>query len=246
MSVVHLRSGSRPFEVSVSPVATVRALREAVASARSELGPLPRLLLQGTPLSDSQLVASVITEGAVVDAAPASPLVQRYAGDLDRDPEFARDLAALAELGFSRSEADGALRAAFGNADRAAQFLMAGEWPAVGEDDALRAFEEIRRLLVRRPRALESVVRTFEALQPDGLGRRYREHPEEIAEWLLLDPKTLDLQGVRSGSPWAAGSVDAAAVRRFVALGFPGEQAEKVLSAAGGDEELAESLLYAI
>jgi hypothetical protein len=90
----------------------------------------------------------------------------------------------------------------------------------------------MRQLLIRNPGALENIVRDYETVEPEGRGPRSPAHPEELLQFLALDPAAFDLDAIRAASPQVPDITsdqftdeDREAVERLVALGFSRERA---------------------
>jgi hypothetical protein len=128
----------------------------------------------------------------------ARGVVEIYSGPLDNDSEFQAGIATLLALGFPRKKCESALRSAYGDLNRAANYLARGRWPKVGGDSWVQAFEDMKLILRRNPAALENVVRDYEQMEPDGLGANYRERPEELVAWYGLDPTPFDFEAVKN------------------------------------------------
>jgi UV excision repair protein RAD23 len=260
------------FTSEFDPQSTISSVKSYVQSTQPQFQSGVDLHFKGRRLADSEVLLaldisdrdfivirpSVRVRGSPprgVETAPAaplgSPIDQRFARRVNR-AKFDADAGQLMDLGFPREECEAALRAAYGNPDRAAGFLVSGQIPR--EPDPLVAgFEEMRQLLIANPGALEHVVRLYEIIDPE-TGVRYRNHAEELVQDLTLDPQAFDLAAVR-GSRYSIveKAIDALsveerrAVERLQAAGEFGQQIViKVFYAADKDEALADSLLFSI
>jgi UV excision repair protein RAD23 len=113
------------------------------------------------------------------------------------------------------------------------------------------AFKAIREMLRTDPSAIKSIIRNFEQTEPDNLGRQYRQHPEELIEWMGIDPTPFDFDAIRNERPVNRANVtltddDRQAIKRLVALGFPEERVIPIYLAAGRNETVAANMLLGV
>lgn len=121
------------------------------------------------------------------------------AGDIENSPEFRANLQSLIELGFEQSQCEAALKAAFGDVDRAAEYLFNGSIPEAGDDNGPPpdGVYQIGQLLSAYPGALENVIRALEQQNPNA-GALFRQQPEIFLSELGLDPSRFDCDSVRN------------------------------------------------
>ena len=121
----------------------------------------------------------------------------------EQTQEFQDGVQSLIELGFERSECEAALNAAFGNVERAAEYLFSGEIPQFNEggnnssNPGVQGAQQIRQLLSQCPEALENVVRILEQQDPN-TGAILRAQPELFLQDFGLDPANFDCDGIRN------------------------------------------------
>ncbi|OHT04097.1 hypothetical protein TRFO_06386 [Tritrichomonas foetus] len=119
---------------------------------------------------------------------------------IEDSPEFESNVQQLMELGYPRTDCEAALKAAFGNPDRAAEYLMTGNIP---EDEEMGDFSDQQRIAVTvqalvsvlqsHPEALENIMQVFDQQNP-----ALRQSPEVFLQSFGLDPSGFDCDGVRN------------------------------------------------
>lgn len=155
-----------------------------------DVQPLPNVQ-QPTPTPPGQ--------GGFPGAFPGgAPSAGGNAGGIPEGPEFQEGITQLMELGFGRTDAEAALRAAYGNVDRAAEYLFSGHIPETEEAQNQQNFERSVRLLaatmLMNPRALENVIELLEPNDPS-----FRTNPERALQIFGgLPQERFDLEGIRN------------------------------------------------
>lgn len=122
---------------------------------------------------------------------------------IEDSPEFQAALTQLIELGYPRTDCIAALKAAYGNPDRAAEFLINGHIPEDVEQDMGQGYpsqDQIRQtiqslviVLQSKPEALENVIQLLERGNPG-----FRQQPEILLQSFGLDPSHFDCDAVRN------------------------------------------------
>jgi UV excision repair protein RAD23 len=130
----------------------------------------------------------------------------------------------LMSIGYGRTDAEAALRAAYGDPDRAYEYLMSGVLPTneemEAEDRNNYIMHIIRNILSQRPEALEEVIQMFEANQPS-----IRENVTAVLQSMGLDPANYDVAGVRNRTAVATTIVRAYLQQHQQQLQHPPQQA---------------------
>lgn len=125
--------------------------------------------------------------------------------NLMNDPEFLQKVDQLMEIGqYRRPECEAALRASYGNVERAAEYLLSGNIPtspntSTQNNQTHQLNNEFivtfRKMLQREPRVLENFVEEFERENPI-----YRQQPELLLSQFGLSTEGFDLEGIRNYS----------------------------------------------
>jgi hypothetical protein len=98
----------------------------------------------------------------------------------------------MIELGYPRTDCIEALRAAFGDPDRAIQYLQEGQLPpdpegAAPVDDSL---EQLRQIVIAHPSAIVNLIEIFAPQLTPEQNAAHRQNPEGFAAQLGLDPNS--------------------------------------------------------
>ncbi|KAK8847010.1 hypothetical protein M9Y10_019584 [Tritrichomonas musculus] len=135
--------------------------------------------------------------------APSNPNIFQSNYDYMNDPKFYQKIDYLRELGcFGRSECEDALRAAFGNVEHAAEYLLSGHIPDIqsqrsNSSQSIQLNQEFittfRQMLITEPRLLENFIEEFEIKNP-----RLRQNPEELLSQFGLSVDGFDIEGIRN------------------------------------------------
>jgi hypothetical protein len=184
----------------------------------------------------------------VIIPAPAPPplptvIVPAQPGLFTQNnPIYSAGMETLLNLGFSREMSDLALRTTRCNVPHAVNTLIDG-W-----SQRMNAFRDMREMLTNKPAVIEQIIRDFEQTEPEDLGRQFRQHPEELIEWLGIDPAPFNFEAVRNGGIRSRAEVsitddDRHAIERLVALGFPEQRVITVYFAAKRNEIVAANML---
>lgn len=121
------------------------------------------------------------------------------------DPEFYQKIDQLMEIGFfGRSECESALRASYGNVERAAEYLISGNIPSTPDipnqnSPTIQLSNEFiitfRKMLQKEPRVLENFVEEFEIENPI-----FRQNPELLLSQFGLSTEGFDIEGIKNYS----------------------------------------------
>ena len=121
------------------------------------------------------------------------------------DPEFYQKIDQLMEIGcFGRSECESALRASYGNVERAAEYLISGNIPSTPStsnqnNPTIQLSNEFiitfRKMLQKEPRVLENFVEEFEIENPI-----FRQNPELLLRQFGLSTDGFDIEGIKNYS----------------------------------------------
>ena len=237
-----LKGDKIEFEVQVDE--TVVSLKQRVKETQGHDVELQKLIAAGRIMEDAKLLSEYsIKEGdniVIMVAKPkpqpkanqpppqevrreeVPPPAQPVAGQpaaapaaaLLSGPEFEASVQRVMELGFPRDQTEAALRAAFGNPDRAIDYLMGGfaaegqmEQEGEEEDDPEEAGEagenpfdflmsnpamaQIRQAIQQNPNPalIQTLVQQIAASNPD-LARLIQEHPQEFMQFILQPPSS--------------------------------------------------------
>ena len=195
--VVHInkRPAAKPQQPAASaPPPAVQQEPQSAPSAPApgpSTAPLPEIT-RGPP------------QGQVPQMPPMGPGMEAFLPPggqqqrLEDSPEFEGQVQQLMELGFDRNDCVAALKAAFGNPDRAYDYLSSGNIPDVsdvGEDqiDVQRNLLAFRNMLQNNPDSLENIIQIFETSNPV-----FRQSPELLIQSLQLDPSQFDFNAIRN------------------------------------------------
>jgi hypothetical protein len=234
--------GRTTFQLNLPLEATMSQVRWIVLDSRHDVAPDVKFIFNGQLLHDSRLLCRLNlspSDSIVLHSPPAA------------FPNAPDPVRVLLDLGFPRDRCVAALRAAGGDANRAATCLLAGDIPAPPSS----ALDDLRKLLSERPGALENVVRSFEIAAPKDDGPWFRQHPEELIAMVKLDSAQFDIEAVRNrtarplilGEKVELSEGDRAAVQRLQEITrFPPETVVQAYLACDRSEQDAATLLAAM
>jgi UV excision repair protein RAD23 len=109
----------------------------------------------------------------------------------------------MVELGFPRTDCIEALRAAYGNPDRAIQYLQAGELPSDPEGQVSPEVEHLRQVLIQNPGALVNIIDQFASQWTPEQVAGVRRDPSALVRHLGLDPDSFPpglFEQIRNGT----------------------------------------------
>jgi hypothetical protein len=223
--------------LSIQPADVILIFQRPSQTPKTDVpvAPLPEVL---SPTKQIQPTVAPPTQVPAV-VAPAQPGLFTAS-----DPKYVAGMEALQGLGFSRERSDLVLRATRCNVEQAANTLYDGG------SQRMQAFMQVRELIRANPNEIEKIIQNFEQIEPNELGRQYRQHPEELIEWLGIDPSPFNFEEIRNRSPFRVSEVmeqltedDRRAIERIVALGFTEPKVITCYLAAGRNEVAAVNLL---
>jgi UV excision repair protein RAD23 len=159
-------------------------------------------------------------------------------------------------MGFSRDQVQAAMRAAYHNPDRAAEFLFNGIPPSSSQSQSqsrhrnnnnnpfaglahLPQFQQMRDVFLQQPQMIPVFLNQLAQSQPD-LAAMIQQHPEEFAD--MLAGRNDNDGGGGAGHSTTTAEEDRQ-VESLAALGFPLERARQVWLLCGRDETMAANYL---
>ena len=166
-------------------------------AAEPASAPAPAPTEQPAPLPTAQGPAAEPLPGFQQAQPEGQPSRRR----IEHDAQFNTNVQNLMEMGFPKTDCEAALEAAFGNADRAADYLLSGHIPEPSEfenaptSDQIR--QQLRQLLQTNPDSLEIIIQQIENNSPEE-GGMLRAHPEPFIASLDLNPDDFDLESIKS------------------------------------------------
>lgn len=188
--VVHFPKPARPAPAAPAAPTPAPATPAAPAPSVTPSAPMP------TP-APPQPSVDPLPERPAPGAGPIPGMGGLPSGARPEDsPDWEQGVQTLVSLGFARSDCEAALRAAGGNPELAANFLLAGEIPSPEEMQQLDRMELVRQQLNDHPELLGEVINQIAAGNPEAAAAIYA-HPEIIVQQLGLDPSRFDLESIR-------------------------------------------------
>jgi hypothetical protein len=201
-----------PVKLDLPPTTTIGECRNTLAKRLGHVPAKVKLILRGRVLKDTDVISApgigpndVLVLYAPKPTAAAQPPAEPPGGvDPAATARYEAAVMSLMDMGYARSDCQAAFRAAFGDLNRAAEFLTSGGWPdPVPDDQDAPEGAQARALLRAQPGILENIMRGITPVLSPRDAAAIRSRPDLFLAHIGIDPATFDqgvLEAVRNGT----------------------------------------------